>query len=123
MDQAAAVASPRRRRWVVIFTVALAFTLLNAVKPITLDDGAYYQMAWWIAAYPADPYGFELMWFDEPMQGHLCYTPPVYLYWWALAIRLFGVQPFLWKLWLFPFSLLLTYGLYGLFRYFARGLE
>src|SRR5262249_10974883 len=39
------------------------------------------------------------------------------------AIRCFGEQPVLWKLWLLPFSLIFVLSLYALFRRFARGLE
>src|SRR5262249_28580710 len=48
---------------------------------------------------------------------------PVVPYWWALALRLFGDQPVVWKVWLFPFCLLFVCSLYWLFRRFASGLE
>ena len=50
-------------------------------------------------------------------------APPVLPYWWAVAIRLFGRQPWVWKLWLFPFCLILTTSLQAIFRRFAHGLE
>jgi hypothetical protein len=40
-----------------------------------------------------------------------------------VGIRLFGEQPFLWKLWLLPFSFLFAVSLGRLFRRYARGLE
>src|SRR5262249_10626630 len=46
-------------------------------------------------------------------------APPVLPYWWSLAVRLFEERPFLWKLWLWPFSLLLVVALHDLFRRFA----
>ena len=46
--------------------VAVLFTLLNAVKPLTVDDTVYYYFARQIAEHPADPYGFEIFWQDRP---------------------------------------------------------
>lgn len=119
---AAGTATLHTRIW--IFALAVLVTLLNAFKPLTMDDSAYYEFASQAAQTPADPYSFILYYFDaSPLPGYICFIPPVFLYWWALAIKLFGDNPFLWKLWLFPFLLLLTGSLHGLFRRFARGLE
>src|SRR5207249_2894070 len=70
-----------------------------------------------------DPYGFSVFWYDRPYPANEVLAPPVLLYWWAAAVRLFGESPILWKLWFFPFSLLLVIALRSLFRRFARGLE
>src|SRR5262249_12257888 len=45
------------------------------------------------------------------------------LYWWAAGIRLFGENPFLWKVWLLPISLVLVFALHALARRFARGID
>lgn len=123
MNSAGPERAARACRWLGVFVLALVFTLLNAFKPLTMDDGAYIQFATHMAKAPSDPYGFSLLWYNAPKPGPKCYTPPVFLYWWSFALRLFGDQPFLWKLWMLPFALLLAGSLYGLFRHFARGLE
>jgi hypothetical protein len=101
----------------------MAYTLLNAVKPLTIDDTAYFFYARQAAQHPLDPYGFAVFWWYEPMVGNDVLAPPLLAYWWSLAIRLFGENEFLWKLWLFPFAALFTLAIYSLARRFARGLE
>lgn len=102
---------------------AFFITLLNTLKPLHIDDAAYYCYATHIAEDPLHPYNFEIFWGQDPAPAMDVLAPPVLPYWWAAAIRLFGRQPWLWKLWLFPFSLILTTSLQALFRRFARGLE
>ncbi len=102
---------------------AVFITLLNMLKPLHIDDTAYYYYAAHIAEDPLRPYDFEIFWNHAPTSAMNVLAPPVLPYWWAAAIRLFGQQPWLWKLWLFPFSLILTTSLQALFRRFARGLE
>ncbi len=106
-----------------LLLLALAYTLLNAVKPLTIDDTAYHAYAAQIAARPLDPYGFSVYWWSWPEAANEVLAPPLLPYWWAPAIRLFGEHPFLWKIWLLPFAVLLAYALYDLARRFARGLE
>ncbi len=105
------------------FTAALILTLLNSVKPLHIDDSAYYQYAAHISAHPLDPYGFEVYWGQRPDLALHILTPPLLPYWWAVGIKLFGERPFLWKLWLLPFCFLFALSLHTLFRRFARGLE
>ena len=100
--------------------LACLVTLLNAFKPLTVDDTVYYWYARHIAAHPLDPYGFQV---HEGLDANAVLTPLGVPYWWAAAYRLFGERPFLWKLWLLPFPLILTFSLYALCRRFARGLE
>lgn len=111
------------RRWGGLLALALLHTALNAFKPLTIDDSAFYAFVAQAAQHPTDPYGFEIFWFNKPMNAYEAFTPPVMVYWWSLALRLFGEQPYLWKLWTLPVSLLLTFALHALFRRFARGLE
>jgi hypothetical protein len=106
-----------------LLSLAILLTLLNAVKPLHIDDPAYYCYAVHIAEHPLDPYGFSILWEGQPRPAHQVLAPPLVPYWWAVAIRLFGKRPFLWKLWLLPFSLLLVGALYRLFHRFARGRE
>lgn len=101
----------------------MALTLLNAPKPLHIDDGCYWQYARHIASQPFDPYGFFSFTVERPEPANETIAPPGLSYWWALGIRLFGQRPFLWKLWLLPLSLLFVYSLHMLLRRFARGLE
>src|SRR6516165_8430614 len=89
-----------------ILLLAGLFTLLNGLKPLHMDDTAYYYYAAQIAKHPLDAYGFTIFWRQRPEPAHEVLAPPLLPYWWAAAIRLFGERPFLWKLWLLPFSLL-----------------
>jgi hypothetical protein len=118
--------SPHRRTlgWILIFTIAVAMTLLNAIKPLHMDDTVYYSYATQIAAQPGDPYGGEITDYWMPPKASMDVLVPAFLpYWWSLAYRVHGDQVFLCKLWLFPFHLMLVWGTWGLARRFARGLE
>jgi 4-amino-4-deoxy-L-arabinose transferase-like glycosyltransferase len=106
-----------------LLLLALACTLLNAVKPLTIDDTAYHSYAAQVADKPLDPYGFAVYWWDRPEPANEVLAPPLFFYWWALALRLFGENVFLAKTALLPFTALLAYALYALARRFARGME
>ena len=106
-----------------LLILALLFTLLNAFKPLCIDDAAYYYYAKQIAQHPLEPYGFIIFWYDRPEPAIQILAPVLMQYWWAIAIRLFGEHPFLWKLWLLPFALLLVFSLHSLLRRFAAGHE
>ncbi len=110
----------RRSRPLALCGLALLFTLLNCVKPLAVDDPAYYCYARQIAERPLDPYGF--VYAGRVPANHLL-APLVVPYWWGLGLAIFGEHPFLWKLWLLPFSLLFVFALHALLRRFARGLE
>jgi hypothetical protein len=103
--------------------LASAFTLINALKPLHVDDATFYANASHIARKPLDPYGFTLMVRDRPAAALHALAPPVLPYWWAAGIRLFGEHPFAWKLWLLPFAFLFVAALWTLLRRFAPGLE
>jgi hypothetical protein len=106
------------RHWLPL-TVAVGWTLLNAGKPLLIDDSAYYQFARQIAQHPLDPYGFEMIWYHrfEPAMNVL--APPVLPYYLGGLIALVGEQPLLWKLGLFPFVLLYCVSVSALARRFA----
>lgn len=103
--------------------LAILFTLLNSLKPLHIDDAAFYSYAAQAARSPLSPYGFELVWKGRPRPANEILAPPLLPYWWAVALHLFGDRPFLWKLWLLPFALVLVFSLRALLRRFARGLE
>lgn len=102
-----------------LILLAAVVTLLNAFKPIMLDDAVYYIFATHIADHPLDPYGFKV-WDLEDANRTL--APPGFLFWCAIGIRLFGSDPFVLKLWLLPINLLLVYSLHSLGRRFANGM-
>ncbi|MBY0522951.1 MAG: glycosyltransferase family 39 protein [Gemmataceae bacterium] len=103
--------------------LAVLFTLLNAVKPLQIDDSAYYCFARQISQDPLHPYGFDMFWYTWPHPANEILAPPLLPYWWSIALHLFGDHTFLSKLWLAPFSILFVWSLDALFRRFARGLE
>ena len=115
------IASPRHL--LPCAALAAVLTLLNAVKPLHIDDAAYYCYAAQIAEHPLSPYGFEIFWGQQPCPANRVLAPPVLPYWWAAGLRLLGESPFLWKVWLFPISLLLVFALHALARRFAAGIE
>jgi hypothetical protein len=106
-----------------LLLLALLFTLLNAFKPLCIDDALYYYHAQQISQHPLDPYGFTIFWNDRPEPAVQNLAPVMMQYWWAIAIRLFGSNPFLWKLWLLPYALLLVFSLHSLLRRFASRYE
>ena len=106
-----------------LLLLALLFTLLNAFKPLCIDDALYYYHAQQISQHPLAPYGFTVFWNDRPEPAIQNLAPVLMQYWWAIAIRLFGDHPFIWKLWLLPYALLLVFSLHSLLRRFASGYE
>src|SRR5438128_12318951 len=106
-----------------LFVLALLFTLLNAFKPLCIDDTLYHYHAEQIARHPLDPYGFRIFWNDRPEPAIQALAPVLMQYWWAIGIRIFGQHPFWWKLWLFPYALLLVFSLHSLLRRFAGSHE
>jgi len=118
VDVAQGSPSTAGRTWVLL-ALALFLTAANALKPLTVDDSVYYHYAVHIAEHPLDPYGFRM----SGIRANEVLAPPVFLYWWALGVRLFGQEPWAWKLWLLPINLLLVFSLSALGRRFARGME
>lgn len=106
-----------------LLLLAVVFTLLNCLKPLCIDDTLYYYHAQHLVSHPLKPYDFEVYWLDRPGPAVEVLAPPLFPYYWALGIKLFGPHPFLWKLWLFPLALLLVFALHSLFRRFAPGHE
>jgi hypothetical protein len=113
----------RMRSWrtpLVLLSVALAWTWLNAVKPLTVDDPYYHRFALHILDHPFDPYGFQLADGRDAMHS---LAPVMLSYWVAGAIRVLGDHPVLCKLSFFPLVGLLLFSLHSLARRFAPGLE
>lgn len=93
-----------RRSWAAFALIpATILCLVNAAKPLVVDDTAYHAYAVQISKQPADPYGFTIDWYERPKPAFEVLAPPVLPYWWAAAIRLFGDEPGFAKIWLWPF--------------------
>lgn len=108
---------------ILLILLAVILTSLNCVKPLVIDDTLYHYHAAHLANEPLKPYAFELYWLDLPTPAIGVLAPPLFPYYWAIGIKLFGTQPVLWKLWLLPLVLLLVFALHALFRRFAPGQE
>ena len=106
-----------------LLLLALLFTLLNAFKPLCIDDTLYHYHAEQVAFHPLEPYRFRIFWNDRPEPAVQNLAPVMMPYWWAIAIRLVGEHPFFWKLWLLPYALILVFSLHALLRRFAPGLK
>jgi hypothetical protein len=109
------------RRFLSLLLLASLYTGLNALTPLRIDDAAYETYARHIARDPLDPYGFAVFWYDVPMRANEVLAPPVLPAYLALARRLVGERPWLWKLALWPWALLLVWALADLFHRFAPG--
>ncbi len=99
--------------------LAVAVTLLNAVKPAVVDDTAYLLFARHLAADPLHPYAFELFWNDAPQPAMEILLPPVVPLWLATGMTLFGENLVALKLWLLPFVWLFTRAVWSLLGEFA----
>src|SRR5262249_43423191 len=113
----------RRRDILLLLLLATLYTSLAAIKPIHIDEAANVYYARHIAEHPLDPYNFAMFWYEKPQPANEVLTPPLLVYWESLAVRLFGEQPILWKLWLLPFAFVLVFSLHALLRRFAPGTE
>ena len=78
---------------------------------MTIDDTAFLYYARQIASNPGDPYGFEIFWYDVPIPAMDLLAPAGLLYWHGAGIALFGEDPLVLKLWLFPYALLLVWSM------------
>lgn len=106
-----------------ILVLSVIFTILNCLKPVHIDDWHYYVYAKQIAHHPFDPYGFEVSWFQWPEPAIDPNATLLFSYWIAAGLKLFGDQPTLLKVWIFPFNLLFVVGIYGILRRFVTGFE
>ncbi len=104
-----------------LFVAALSLTLLNAIKPVTMDDPSYLLHARHVAQNPLNPYGGEM--FTYQAYGPALYNnaPPVSIYWLGAGMRLLGNHVVLLKLWLLLWALLLAFALHALLVRVAPG--
>jgi hypothetical protein len=113
--------SPTGRRPPHLFLLSLSLLVagVNTLKPITIDDAAYFAYARQVADHPLDPYGFAVFWWSWPEPANEVLAPPGLPSWVALFLRLAPDQPAAWKFGLLPFVVLLAYALHALARRFA----
>ena len=98
------------KRFIHIAGAALILTLLNAVKPIHIDDVTYVRYGAEFAAHPFNPYGFTVAYaFGIPARAVL--VPPVFPYYLAALIAAFGSEPLFLKLGLLPFAFLFAWAI------------
>lgn len=102
-----------------VLALALALTLLNAGKPVAVDDPAYLRQAAWWAAHPFDPLGGEAPHDQAMVPAADVAAAPVAIAWLALGVALTGGAEWALKLWLFPFAWLLAWALHALLRLLA----
>lgn len=129
-DALPAIGNPRPAGTATIFAAArtillpaVLLTLLNAAKPLAVDDVAYYFRAAQIVKAPCDPYGGEPWWDQNATPAIKAFAPPMLSYWWALGMRLGGDRELWWHVWQLPIALLFTAMLYQLLHRFAEGVE
>ena len=106
----------------------MLLTLANAGKPLVIDDTATVLMARHLVDHPLHPYGppprgYPVIWYQEVQGAFTLLMPPLLPYWLSLQMVLWGDNPVLWKLGLFPFCWLFTAGLFALARRLAPGWE
>src|SRR5262245_51892009 len=69
--------------------LAAILTLAGVLKPVLWDDEVYLQFAEYIARHPLDPYGAPIRIGGLVVSGMNVLAPPILLYWWSAALRLF----------------------------------
>ncbi len=106
-------------RFVFLFLLALIICVINALKPIHIDDTVYIWIARQIVSDPFNPFGFELLWCQWPSFMDLGYIPPVMPYWLAGSLYVFGNDPILIKLSILPFILVFVFAVNLLSKRFS----
>lgn len=107
----------------VVLLAAAGYALMNALKPLHIDDPFTRWVSEQILAAPLDPFGFEIFWYQWPQPCSEDLLAPVVGYWGAFGLLLAGESDFLWKLSLFPLAALFAVAFHALARRFATGLE
>lgn len=106
-----------------VLAAASVYALLNALKPLHIDDPFTWYVSRQIRAAPLDPFGFEIFWWQWPQPCVENLMAPVVGYWGALGLWLAGSSDWLWKLTLLPVAALFAWALHRLARRFAPGCE
>jgi hypothetical protein len=106
-------------RIAVLLALALVWTVLNALKPVHLDDAYFLNIAHEVGQHPADPYGFQNFWYQWPEPAFWLMCPMVLPYWLALPTQWFWTNPFVMKLFMFPFAFAFIWSVDALLRRFV----
>jgi hypothetical protein len=102
-----------------ILLIAAAWTVLNAIKPVHVDDDYFMSVARHIAHHPTDPFGFVSFWYEWPEPGFWVVCPMVLPYWLALPAALFWDTPFIIKMWMLPFAIAFVWSVHALLKRFV----
>lgn len=108
-----------RQSSILLCLLAIFICLLNASKPVHIDDTYYLWLARHISENPLDPFGFEIFWQQWPMKAYDNYVPPLFPYWLAMAMTVTGDNPYLIKLALLPFILMFVFSVHALSSRFS----
>ncbi len=104
--------------WAVLAAACL-LTLLNAFKPVHMDDVIWWYFADHITRDPLHPFSFTITWAQVCQPAMNVMSPPMLPYGWAGAMAVFGDNPALWKLGFFPLICLLAWAVLDLARRFV----
>ena len=107
----------------IVLVAGAVYALLNALKPLHVDDTFTWYVSKQILKAPLDPYGFDIFWFQWPQPCAEDLLAPGVAYWGALGLLVSGSSDFAWKLTLLPLALLFAFSFHCLARRFAPGLE
>jgi len=106
----------KRARVAILCLLAAFMVLLNALKPLTIDDTFFCAYARQISVDPQHPFDFQLNWREWETPAVSMAPPPVVPVWLSLSMALFPDQPATWKLSLIVFALLFVFGLHSIAR-------
>jgi hypothetical protein len=100
-----------------ILAVGAALGLVNTLRPLHIDDTVYVEIARQIVREPFNPYGSKLNWIHVPESTFGFSTnPPLFSYYLALIIALFGESELMLHLGMIPWCLLAAWSLSALGR-------
>lgn len=106
---------PARRRALVLAAVVGVVGLLNAFKPVHIDDALYLAIAKQIRSHPFDPYGFEINWQHTAQPAYaVSISPPLLSYYHAFWMTLGFGEGVLLHLAMIPWLALLAWSISAL---------
>jgi hypothetical protein len=109
--------------WVTLWAIALAASILNAIKPMHMDDALYCEIADQIVRDPTDPFGAEVVWHQHPRPMLESGFHPLYPYLIAGMQAVVGGNDILIRMVCLPFIAMLLFSLHSLARRVAVGWE
>src|SRR5438270_7659146 len=96
------------KRLIHVAGVAVILTLLNATKPIHIDDALFVRYGTEFATHPLHPYEFTVA-YGFALPAWTVLAPPGLPYYLAALIAAFGANPVFLKLGLLPFAFLFAW--------------